>query len=192
MYDRILVPTDGSTETERAVEHAVELAAAHGAQLHAVYVVNSATFAGLPMETSWEGVGDVLREEAETALARVEAIATDHGVPVTTQVLDGSPSRRIVEYAEGEDCDLVVMGTHGRGGIDRLLLGSVAEGVVRACSVPVLTVQVGGESEGESVGTEATSGESNSGESESVESESVDSDSVESESEQSVTEESAT
>jgi len=149
MYDRILVPTDGSTETERAVEHAAELAAAHGAELHAVYVVNSATFAGLHMETSWEGVSEVLREEGESALDRVEDIAGSHGVAVTTGLLDGSPSKRIVEYAEGESCDLVVMGTHGRGGIDRLLLGSVAEGVVRACSVPVLTVQVGDEESGE-------------------------------------------
>jgi len=147
MYDRILVPTDGSAGTERAVSHAARLAAAHGAELHAVYVVNSATFTGLPMETSWEGVGDVLRDEGETALSRVEDIGAEHGVAVTTHVLEGSPSRRIVEFAEGNDCDLVVMGTHGRGGIDRLLLGSVAEGVVRACSVPVLTVQVGGEDE---------------------------------------------
>lgn len=154
MYDRILVPTDGSTETERAVEHAAELAAAHGAELHAVYVINSATFAGLHMETTWEGVDDVLREEGEAALQRVEEIVTSYDVPVTTRVLDGSPSRRIVEYAEAEDCDLVVMGTHGRGGIDRLLLGSVAEGVVRACSVPVLTVQVG-DQEGDENSTEA-------------------------------------
>jgi nucleotide-binding universal stress UspA family protein len=155
MYDRILVPTDGSTETERAVEHAAELAAAHGAELHAVYVVNSATFAGLPMETSWEGVGEVLHEEGESALERVETIADRHGVAADSQLLEGSPSRRIVEYAEGEDCDLVVMGTHGRGGIDRLLLGSVAEGVVRACAVPVLTVQVGDE-DGEESGDEGS------------------------------------
>ena len=155
MYDRILVPTDGSTETERAVEHAAELAAAHGATLHAVYVVNSATFAGLHMETSWEGVDEVLREEGATALERIEELAATHGVPVTTTLLDGSPSKRIVEYAESEDCDLVVMGTHGRGGIDRLLLGSVAEGVVRACSVPVLTVQVGDEDEENSAETES-------------------------------------
>ncbi|UPW00675.1 universal stress protein [Halorussus gelatinilyticus] len=147
MYDRILVPTDGSTGTERAVEHAAELAAAHDAELHAVYVVNSATFAGLHMETSWEGVDEVLREEGETALERVEDIAAEYGVACSSQLLDGSPSKRIVEYAEREDCDLVVMGTHGRGGIDRLLLGSVAEGVVRACSVPVLTVQVGDDGE---------------------------------------------
>ncbi|WP_128476048.1 universal stress protein [Halorussus pelagicus] len=143
MYDRILVPTDGSTETERAVEHAAQLAAAHDAQLHGVYVVNSATFAGLHMETSWEGVDEVLRDEGESALERVEAIASEYGVECSSRLLDGSPSKCIVEYAEREDCDLVVMGTHGRGGIDRLLLGSVAEGVVRACSVPVLTVQVG-------------------------------------------------
>jgi nucleotide-binding universal stress UspA family protein len=64
-------------------------------------------------------------------------------VPVETAVLEGSPSREIVRYAEAQDCDLVVMGTHGRGGIDRLLLGSVAERVVRASEVPVLTVRVG-------------------------------------------------
>lgn len=147
MYDRILVPTDGSADTERAVEHAAELAVAHGAELRAVYVVNSATFAGLPMETSWEGIDDVLREEGESALERVEEVVAKYGVPVETRLLEGSPSRRIVEYAESEDCDLVVMGTHGRGGIDRLLLGSVAEGVVRASSVPVLTVRVGDEEE---------------------------------------------
>lgn len=147
MYDRILVPTDGSTETERAVEHAAELAAAHDAELHGVYVVNSATFAGLHMETTWEGVDEVLREEGETALERVTDIAAEYGVACSSNLLDGSPSKCIVEYAEGQDCDLVVMGTHGRGGIDRLLLGSVAEGVVRACSVPVLTVQVGDDTE---------------------------------------------
>lgn len=145
MYDRILVPTDGSVDTERAVEHAAKLAVAHDADLHAVYVVNSASFAGLPMETSWEGVGDVLREEGEAALSRVEDIVAEYDLEFSSHLLQGSPSRRIVEFAEDEDCDLVVMGTHGRGGIDRLLLGSVAEGVVRACSVPVLTVQVGDE-----------------------------------------------
>ncbi|WP_134669802.1 universal stress protein [Halorussus marinus] len=153
MYDRILVPTDGSTDTERAVEHAADLAAAHDAELHAVYVVNAATFAGLPMETSWEGIDDVLRGEGESALDRVETIADERDVPVSARLLEGSPSRRIVEYAEDEGCDLVVMGTHGRGGIDRLLLGSVAEGVVRACSVPVLTVQVGG-ADGEQAASE--------------------------------------
>ena len=152
MYDRILVPTDGSAETERAVAHAAELAVAHGAEVHAVYVVNAATFTGLPMEPSWDGVADSLREEGESALERVEEVTKDRGVAVTTHLLEGSPSKRIVECAERTDCDLVVMGTHGRGGIDRLLLGSVAECVVRASSVPVLTVRVHEEDDGASVG----------------------------------------
>lgn len=143
MYQRILVPTDGSTESGRVIDHAVELATIHGATVHAVYVMNTASFTGLPMETSWEGIGDVLEREGRNALDAVRAIADETGVEVTCQLLEGSPAREIARYAEQEECDLVVMGTHGRGGIDRLLLGSVAEQVVRTSAVPVLTVRVG-------------------------------------------------
>lgn len=143
MYERILVPTDGSPEVERAVEHAIELAGVHGATIHAVYVVNTASFATLPMETSWEGVGSMLREDGEAALERVRELGEAAGVTVETHIVEGSPSREIVRFAETCDVDLIVMGTHGRGGIDRLLLGSVAERVVRASSTPVTTVQVG-------------------------------------------------
>jgi nucleotide-binding universal stress UspA family protein len=141
-YERILVPTDGSEETRRAVEHAIDLADEHGATVHALYVVNSASFSSLPMESSWESVAAMMNEEGAAALDQVESIAEAHDVPVERALVDGSPSREIVRYAEDEDCDLVVMGTHGRGGIDRLLLGSVAEKVVRSSSVPVLTVRV--------------------------------------------------
>lgn len=143
MYDRILVPTDGSTEGERALEYAFELARLHGASVRAIYVVNTASYGGLPMETAWEGISDALYEEGEAALERVRELAPED-VQVETEVFDGSPSRVIIEEAVPEKCDLVVMGTHGRGGIDRLLLGSVAERVVRRAAVPVLTVRVGG------------------------------------------------
>jgi len=142
MYDRILVPTDGSAGVERAIGHAIDLATAHGATIHAVYVVNTANYGGIPMETSWEGIRDVLIDEGEAAVERVVELCSEAGVDVETAVVDGAPSRKIVEYADDEDCDLIVMGTHGRGGIDRLLLGSVAERVVRAAEVPVLTVRV--------------------------------------------------
>ncbi|MFC6785557.1 universal stress protein [Halobaculum halobium] len=142
MYDRILVPTDGSDGVERAVRHAVDLAVQHGATVHALYVVNSASYAGMPMESSWEGIDEMLRGDAESAVSLVEALGDDYDVPVETSVIDGSPSPEIVRYAEDNDCDLIVMGTHGRGGIDRLLLGSVAEKVVRSSTVPVLTVRV--------------------------------------------------
>jgi nucleotide-binding universal stress UspA family protein len=148
-YDRILVPTDGSEGVERAIEHAVEVATDDGATLHGLYVLSTDAYAGLAMESSWESVDRLLREDAETAVARVREIAErmDAGVPVETAVVEGKPSREIVRYAESEGCDLVVMGTHGRGGIDRLLLGSVAESVIRASSIPVTAVPVGAEGE---------------------------------------------
>lgn len=157
MYDRILVPTDGSTEGERAVEYALELAATHDATIRAIYVVNAASYGGLPMETAWDGISDALREEGRAAVSRVEEMADERGVEVETSVVEGSPSRVIVDEATPDNCDLVVMGTHGRGGIDRLLLGSVAERVVRSSPVPVLTVRVGDESYEEvAAGVEAT------------------------------------
>jgi len=75
------------------------------------------------------------------ALDMVERLVADD-VTVTRATAEGSPSREIVEYANQHGCDLIVMGTHGRGGIDRLLLGSVAERVVRSAHVPVVTVPV--------------------------------------------------
>lgn len=143
MYDRILVPTDGSAGSRRAIEHAIELAGLYGATVDALYVVNTVSFTSLPMEASWEGVNDLLRDEGADAIAEVERLGSDHGVDVRRVVLEGSPSRKIVTYAEREGCDLIVMGTHGRGGIDRLLLGSVAERVVRSSQIPVLTLRAG-------------------------------------------------
>ena len=140
VYDRILLPTDGSAGTGRVVDHAEELARVHGAEIHALYVIDATSFTGLPMETSWEGIRTVLEEESESALEAVERQVDD--VPVETTTVEGTPSREIVRFATEQTVDAVVMGTHGRGGIDRLLLGSVAERVVRGAPVPVVTVTV--------------------------------------------------
>nr|WP_136716435.1 universal stress protein [Halorientalis salina] len=141
MYERILLPTDGSVGMDRVIDHAGELAAEHDALVHALYVVDTASFTSLPMETSWEGVSDLLREDGQDAINEVETLVGDRA-QVEGVVVEGSPSREIIDHAREDDCDLVVMGTHGRGGIDRLLLGSVAERVVRTADVPVLTVRV--------------------------------------------------
>jgi len=142
LYDRILVPTDGSPEGRRAVDHAVDLAAAHDATVSGLYVINTATYNGLPMETAWEGVTTLLNTDGQEALEMVEEVATDRGVPVETEMTEGSPAREIIRAADRQDCDLIVMGTHGRGGLDRLLLGSVAEKVVRGAEIPVTTVRI--------------------------------------------------
>ena len=141
MYNCILVPTDGSAGMTRVIDHASELADVHDAAVHFLYVVNTASFANLPMETSWESVTTMLRDEGEDALRAAEDRSTADRV--VTAMREGPPSREIVDYATEEGCDLVVMGTHGRGGLNRLLLGSVAERVVRSSDVPVLTVRVG-------------------------------------------------
>jgi len=141
LYDRILLPTDGSAGTDRVIEHAGELARAHDATIDALYVVDATNFTGLPMETSWNGVRQILESEGETALGEVERLLGDD-VALETHTVEGTPSSEIVAFAREHDIDLVVMGTHGRGGIDRLLLGSVAERVVRGSPVPVTTVGV--------------------------------------------------
>jgi len=140
MYDRILVPTDGSPSMQSVVDHALELAAVHDATLHGLYVVDTGSFATLPVETTWDGVTEMLREEGELAVSEFAEMVGDS--PVETAVRNGNPSGEIVDYAREHDCDAIVMGTHGRGGIDRLLLGSVAERVVRAAPIPVVTVPI--------------------------------------------------
>lgn len=140
MYDKILVPTDGSEGMEQVIDHACQLAESHGAAVHALYVANTASLSDLPMETSWEGVSSALRQQGERAIEEVEEFAGE--IPCETALVDGSPAKEIVSYAAEEDCDLITMGTHGRSGVDRLLLGSVAERVVRTAPVPVTTIRV--------------------------------------------------
>jgi nucleotide-binding universal stress UspA family protein len=141
MYDDILLPTDGSAGMERVIDEATGLASTHDATLHALYVINTASLSNLPMEASRDAVGESLRDEGETALRAVERRAPDQ-VRLRTAVLEGAPAREIVDHAVQTGADLLVMGTHGRSGVDRLLLGSVAERVVRTSPIPVLTIRV--------------------------------------------------
>ena len=145
MYDTILVPTDGSAAVVEAVERAVDLAERYDATVHALYVVDSSAYGTLDMSTSV--VVDALEDEGETAVSYVAEEAEAAGVPVETAVVTGTPHRMIMDYIDDNDVDMVVMGTHGRRGFDRFLLGSVTEKVVRTAPVPVMTVRVPDEEE---------------------------------------------
>jgi nucleotide-binding universal stress UspA family protein len=140
-YERILVPTDGSPESEAAVAHAVELAARYDATLHALSVVDVSHFSGLDVDTSV--IVDGFEEEAQAAVDRVAEAATEAGVTVETAMVHGAAGEGILEYAANHDVDLVVVGTRGRHGLEGLLLGSVADRVLRHADVPVLTVRYG-------------------------------------------------
>lgn len=144
MYDRILLPTDGSRGSSRAIDQAIDLAAETGAELHVLFVVEDITYGPEMMEAQVE---TQLRQIGEEAIEEIRDRAEEAGVPLETDIDDGVPHRTILEYAEDEDMDLIVMGTHGRSGLDRYLLGSVTERVVRSAETPVLTVRVTDESE---------------------------------------------
>jgi nucleotide-binding universal stress UspA family protein len=137
--DDVLVATDGSEGAAAAVTHAVDLAAAADATLHVIHVVDVTvawpTGAGGPLLDRMEDAG---REAVDRAVER----AGRADVPaVEATLLSGSPYRAIVDYAADADVDLTVVGTHGRSGLDRLLLGSVAERVVRTAGTPVLALK---------------------------------------------------
>lgn len=139
MYDHILVPTDGSREALIGVRHGVDLAAALGSTVHALYVIEAGGNPWLsePMEDQRE------RAEAygEELTGKVADVAADAGVECITAVKGGpAVHEKINEYAEENDIDVVVMGTGYRGSIGGLL-GSTAEKVVRTSDVPVTTIR---------------------------------------------------
>lgn len=134
MYDRILLPTDGSATAEAAMEHAVDLATRYGADVHVLHVVDARQY-----DTSIESAVEPLRKRGREYVDRL-AGAADADVSVTSAVEVGRPARRILAYAEEHDVDLVVMGTRGRGGLPDRLLGSVTDYVVTHASVPVHVV----------------------------------------------------
>jgi len=142
MYDGILVPTDGSEGTNKAVEHALDIAEKYDATAHVVYVVNTSAYSTLPADSNWESITAALEDEGKEATGEIVEEMRNADVNAMPSVEEGIPHKTILEYAENNDIDLIVMGTHGKSGLDRLLLGSVTEKVVRASEVPVLTVRM--------------------------------------------------
>lgn len=142
MYNRILVPTDGSEGSETAIEHAVDLARGYGASIHGLYVTDQRSYAGMAGDMDREAIREEEEEMGRQALDRIEDAATEAGVEITTALAVGVPHEQIVETIMERDIDLVVMGTHGRTGLERMLLGSTTEKVLRLSPVPVHAVPV--------------------------------------------------
>lgn len=136
---RILVPTDFSEPADAALTYALALAAKLGATVSLVHVfddpagIHSGEYVPMPADMRAEILADLRRRLAEVAVKRGHS-------ELNPQVLVGPTARSIVEGARDSKADLIVMGTHGRHGMAHLLLGSVAERVVRTAACPVLTV----------------------------------------------------
>ena len=142
MGERILVPFDGSPLAERALDRAVTMHP--GAEITVLHVIDPirvvyvAESEGLASAETWH---ERMTERARELCADAEALAAEHGCEVTTAIETGSPAREILDYVDEHGIEHVVMGSHGRSGVSRLVLGSVAEQVMRQSPVAVTIVR---------------------------------------------------
>ena len=134
MYQDVLIPTDGSDGTRRSIEHGLTIADRFDATVHALSIVPEGPLGTLETEEATPA--------AHRAVERVELEGDAAGVDVVTAVENGVPHEEILEYVDEHGIDMVVMGTQGRTGLDRVLMGSVTERVVRMAEIPVVTVRL--------------------------------------------------
>ncbi|WP_456410685.1 universal stress protein [Oceanithermus sp.] len=141
MYKRVLLPTDGSACSEAALREGLELVKTCGAEATVLYILENPliTLPMLPEGIPYEAeLYEDLKKAAEETLERARAIAKEMGLEVKTLMREGQPAPTIVEVAK--DYDLVVMGTHGRGALEKLILGSVTEGVLHRTATSTLVI----------------------------------------------------
>jgi len=140
MFERILIATDGSEYSERAARVAIELAKLRGGSLTALYIADTSRMSHLPDDMLLFSIRELLTREGKEAASYVEKLASEAGVEFEKTIMEGNPGEKIIEYAKNNCMSIIVMGSVGRTGLDKFLLGSVAEKVVRNSKVPVLTV----------------------------------------------------
>ncbi len=138
MFEQILLPTDGSEPADRALNRAIDLAREFEATLHVISVVETIPYQEYP---DLAAVREHERDRMEQVLEDARARAEQEGVSVQTELIkEMEPHAVIDDYQKEHDIDLIVMGTHGRSGLERLLLGSTTENTLRTVSIPVLSV----------------------------------------------------
>jgi len=142
MYRKILLATDGSECSMKAARYAIETAAQNQAELLALTVTETYPLKNLPVEELTRKVTELFRKESEEVLQKVEDLAVSLDTPVKIRkiMLDGSPAENILKVADEENVDLIVVGASGKHALERFLLGSVSEKVVRHSRAPVLVV----------------------------------------------------
>ncbi|MFC7212619.1 universal stress protein [Saliphagus sp. GCM10025334] len=142
MYQTILLPTDGSDAANSAVGQAYEVAERFDATVHVLYVIDVEQ--NYSFEASEEELSETFREEGETVTEEAARRAPE-SVDVVTAIEEGSPHQCILEYADEHGADLIAMGTHDRRGLDRFLIGSVTERVLRGADASVLVTRTAAE-----------------------------------------------
>ncbi len=149
MYDRILLPTDGSKNSERAIAHALTIAEFEDAEIVVLNVVDSVYLTGLPEEDLITKSEMILEEESKKVTSRVESIINEiekekgsegKDIKITAKTIEGNAADVILKVSENEDIDLIVIASSGKHMLDRFLLGSVTEKAVRHTKVPILVI----------------------------------------------------
>jgi len=142
MFRNILVPVDGSEPSNSAITFALRMASEERATVTFAHAVEVTRIIAM---TSTSGIGpqyalDAALQAGRDILALAQAQADDTAVKATTELLEGDCVGALLDLAERMNADLIVVGSHGRGGISRAILGSVAEGILRRSAMPVLVM----------------------------------------------------
>ena len=138
---KILIPTDGSDYSMRAAEYGISIAKMLGAEVTVAYVIDTVVLDQIAKVTEREDVERELKEDGESYINYVLGLAGKQKVKAASLIVKGRPFEQVVQLAKGLGMDLIVMGTYGRRGAERILIGSVAERVIEYASCPVLVVK---------------------------------------------------
>lgn len=144
MYQHILVPVDGSTTSEHALQEAIRLAQQQNAQLQLIHIVEDIFLPDTETYLDYAALQEAMKRNGENILEHAKNSALSANIKAQTKLLETAGERiatTIIAEAQRWPADLIVIGTHGRSGFNRLLFGSVAEGVVRTAQTPVLLIR---------------------------------------------------
>lgn len=146
MYTNILVPIDASATSNLALQEAIKLAKVHKATIHLVHIVDIFILTTGELAPAYPALEAAVKETGQALLDKMEKLAQDVGVPVKKHLIENIDystriPEKIIEECKNQHSDLIIIGTHGRRGFNRFLLGSVAEGVIRMSNVPVLLIR---------------------------------------------------
>jgi nucleotide-binding universal stress UspA family protein len=141
MFQSILAAIDGSQKSGAALDIAIGEAKVHGAALHAVYVIETGLFSSIPMDNTWEVIYGLLENQGKEAELAAAKEAGAQGLGITTHLKEGHAGEEIIRLAREVGADLIVVGSHGKSNLDRILLGSVSGFVVAHSPVSTMVVR---------------------------------------------------
>lgn len=138
---RILIPTDGSDPSMRAAEFAIKIAKHFNSEIVAIYVIDRVILEEVSKVHERHGLEEEIRKNAERCLNYIVKLAERKGLKARSIVAEGQPHDQIVRYAESLKANMIIIGSKGRRGMNRILIGSVAERVIEYAPCPVLVIK---------------------------------------------------